>query len=93
MQRDDPIGELERTLDDFALAKVAIHVRTRQGHDQGPSRILQTKTLHGRRASPGMQGHQEIDELSVVALRENHVVAQLAEDPRPALGGYAVPLP
>ena len=85
LQRHQPIGAFQRVQGRYGIAiDVVVNVGPAQTDDQRPLRVLIAKAPDALRAAPGVQRDHQICRRVVVANGNVNVVAQFAQDSRPA---------
>jgi hypothetical protein len=85
MKPDQRVGQIEGTERRRGVARrIAIDVRASERHDERRVRLPRAKATDRGCAPPGMKGDHEIGGLITVIPRHAHLVAELADETRPA---------
>ena len=85
LQGNQPIGARERMQRGHWVAlDVVVDVGAAQSHDQRPIRIKLAKSPDAARAAPCMQRNHQLGLLSGVLVGDVNLMAELAQDARPA---------
>lgn len=94
LEQDTPRGQLHRPESGLVAARhVLVDVGTSEPHDQRCPLVTTVEALDRRGAAAGVESHQQVTALVPVRLVDDHLMAQLTEEPSPAQGGGAVSLP
>ena len=94
LQRNEAIGTGERTQSRRRIAiDIFVDVGAAQRDDQRPFGVTLAKILDTLRAAPGVQRNHQVRRLSIVAVGDFNVMAELAQNPGPAGGGSPIPGP
>jgi len=85
LQGNQAIGVAERSQRGRRVAlEVLVDVGTGERHDQRPVRKQLTKAADALGAAPGMQSDHQLGGGSIVLVENAHLVAEFAQDARPA---------